>query len=349
MKKPNVRAARMSPARTTSQALFSRRKRALTGLALAVAFAAPHQRLAAEGPAPLNFRSAAPFSILAATTVTTQPSSSVNGDVGLSPGTGAAMQMTQGQTSGTIYVVDAAGPPGSVIAPALLTAAMGDLGTAYNDAANLPAPTGAYLNPGAGNIGSMTLGPGLYKFDGTALITGSGLFLSGGPDDVWIFQVGTDLQVGNGMIITLAGGAVSRNIFWQVGTSAVLGTTCQFKGTILAHQSITMNTGSTMEGRAMASNGAVTYDGTGGTIPTPEAPAFTDVSRTTSGDVILTVKTTPYFRLTLETSTDLTPDSWSVVTVTTPQTSPWTFTHDALLATGPKRFYRAFLTSYNKP
>ena len=257
--------------------------------------------------------------------------------------------MTQGQTNGTIYVVDAAGPPGSVIAPSLLIAAMGDLGTAYNDAANLPAPSGAYLNPGAGNIGSMTLGPGLYKFDGAAMITGSGLFLTGGPDDVWIFQVGSDLQVGNGMIITLAGGALSRNIFWQVGTSAVLGTTCQFKGTILAYQSITMNTGSIMEGRALASNGAVTYDGAGGTIPTPETPAFTAISRTLNGDVTLTVDTTPYFRLTLETSTDLTPNSWSEVTVTTPQFSPWTYTHDASQATGSKRFYRAFLTSSSKP
>lgn len=316
---------------------------------MAVAFVAPLQQLTAAGPAPLNLRSAAPFSILAATTVTTQPTSSVAGNVGLYPGTGAAMHMTQEQTNGTIYVRDAEGPPGSVIAPSLLIAAMSDLGTAYNDAANLPAPSGVYLNPGDGNIGSMTLGPGLYKFDATAMITGSGLFLTGSPDDVWIFQVGTDLQVGNGMIITLAGGALSRNVFWQVGSSAVLGTTCQFKGTILASQSITMNTGSTMEGRALASNGAVTYDGAGGTIPTPETPAFTAISRTANGDVTLTVDTTPYFRLTLETSTDLTPNSWSEVTVTTPQSSPWTYTHNASLATGPKRFYRTFLTSSSKP
>jgi hypothetical protein len=314
----------------------------LAGLAIAASSMLVPGTLLAAGPAPLNLRSTASFTILAATTVTTTGGGTINGDVGLSPGTGAAIHLTHPQVTGTIYAVDATGPPGTVIAPALLDTAKGDLTTAYNTARDLvPAPTGTFLNPGAGNIGGMTLGPGLYKFGGTALITGSDLTLTGGADDVWIFQVGADLQVGNGIQIILAGNAKPWNIFWQVGTSAVLGTTSVFKGTILADQSITMNTGSTMDGRALASNGAVTYDGSGGSLPVPEPPRFTSISRASEGTVTLVLETTPHFEITLQSGTDLTPESWTTIRRETPEVSPWTYKHEA---TGPNRFYRAFLT-----
>ena len=104
------------------------------------------------------------------------------------------------------------------------------------------------------------------------MITGSGVTLTGGPDDVWIFQIAADLQVGNGIHVTLAGGARAKNIFWQVGTIAVLGTTANFKGTIMAGQSITMNTSSTMEGRALAFTAGVTFNGTSGTLPDSGLP-----------------------------------------------------------------------------
>lgn len=290
----------------------------------------------------MNLRSTASFTILAATTITSTGDGAINGDVGLSPGTGAAIHVRHPQVTGTIYAVDAAGPPGSVIAPAFLATAKGDLTKAYNTARDLaPTPTGPFLNPGAGNIGGMTLEPGLYKFDSTAMITGSDLTLTGGADDVWIFQVGTDLQVGNGIQVILAGNAKPWNIFWQVGTSAVLGTTAVFKGTILANQSITMNTGSTMVGRALASNGAVTYNGTGGSLPVPEPPRFTSITRTSGGTVTLGLETTPHFELTLQTSTDLMPESWFTIRRETPDSSLWTIVHEA---TGSKRFYRAFLT-----
>lgn len=317
-------------------------------LATILTMMVPQGKLAAEGQAPVNLRSAASFTILAATAITTTGGGSIAGDVGLSPGGGAAMGVLDAQVVGKIYVVDAAGPSGSVIAPALLSVAKGHLSDAYDDAAGrLPVPTGAFLNPGAGNMGGMTLGSGLYKFTTTAMITGADLTLTGGPDEVWIFQLAADLQVGNGRAITLAGGALARNIFWQVGTSAVIGTTAQFKGTILAHTSITMNTGSTLDGAALASNGAVTYNGSAGVLPTPATPVFTSISRTSGGEVTLVLKTTPYFLLTLETSTDLLPGSWSQVTTATPQTSPWTFIHSETLATGPRRFYRAYLTTYS--
>ncbi len=316
----------------------------LAGLLLTVALLVPQGGLFAAGPAPLNLRSTAPFTILAATTITTTGGGIINGDVGLSPGDGAAIHLTQAQVNGTIYAVDANGPPGSVIAPSLLGTAKGDLTEAYNEARDLvPSPTGAFLNPGASNLGGMTLGPGLYKFDGDALISGSDLTLTGGPTDVWIFQVGTKLEVANGMQIVLAGGAKPWNIFWQVGTSAVLGTTVVFKGTILADQSVTMNTGSTMDGRALACNGAVTYDGTGGSLPVPDLPRFIEISRSTGGKVTLVLETTPHFELTLETSTDLKAGSWTTIHQETPAISRWTYIHDEMAATGPKRFYRASL------
>lgn len=315
------------------------------GLALLTALLVPHGSLHAAELAPVNLRSTASFTILAATTITTTGGGAINGDVGLSPGTGAAIHLTPEQVKGTIYAVDAAGPPGSVIDPALLDTAMGDLTSAYIAARDLvPTPVGAYLNPGAGNIGGMTLGPGLYKFDGTALVTGTSVTLTGSETDVWIFQVGTNLDVGNGIQVILAGGAKPWNVFWQVGTSAVLGTTAVFKGTILADQSITMNTGSTMDGRALAANGAVTYNGTGGSLPVPEPPRFTAISKTSGGAVDLDLITTPHFELTLETSTTLEPGSWSMIHTETPATAIWSYTHPAPQATGPERFYRAFLT-----
>ena len=229
----------------------------------------------------------------------------------------------------------------------LLTAAKGALTAAFNDAAGRsPTPSGPFLNPGAGNIGGMPLAPGLYKFTGTASITGSDLTLSGGPDDVWIFQIAADLQVGNYVQIILAGGAEARNIFWQVGTSVVVETFAVFKGTIMADQAITMKTSSAMDGKALAFSAGVTFNGTVGTLPTPETPHFTAISRTNAGAVTVVLDTTPYFPLTLQTSTDLSPASWTTVITVTPISSPWTFTHAASEATGPKRFYRAFLTPY---
>jgi hypothetical protein len=302
------------------------------------------QRTLAAGPAPVDLGSAAPFTILAATTITTTGGGVINGNVGLSPGTGAGIGIPAAQVNGTIYEVDAAGPAGAVIDPVRLTAAMGDLTTAYDDARDrTPVPTGAFLNPGAGNIGGMNLGPGLYKFDGTASITGSDLTLTGGPDDVWIFQIADDLQVGSSVHVILAGGAQARNIFWQVGTSAVIGTTAVFMGNILAYTAITMNTGSTMNGRALASTAAVTYNGDNGTLSTPAAPAFAGISRTRTNATIV-LNTSPYFLVTLQSSPSLSLANWTTIATNTPVTSPWTFTDTNATTTVTKRFYRAFIT-----
>ena len=321
-------------------------KPAFAGIIAALAVLATQAGVFAAGPEPVYLGAAAPFTILAGAAVTSTGGGLINGDVGASPISGTAIGVTQAQVNGTIYAVDAAGPAGSVISPEILAEAMGDLTTAFNDAAGRsPIPSGPFLNPGAGNLGGLNLAAGLYKFTSTALITGSDLTLTGGPDDVWIFQIAADLQVGSMVHVILAGGAQARNIFWQVGTSAVIGTFSVFKGTILANQSITMNTSSAMDGRALASIAGVTFNGdVGGSQITAGPPVFTSITRATDGSVTLVVRTTPFILLTLQTSTTLLPGRWKTIASDTPVSSPWTYIHHAKLATGPKRFYRAFIT-----
>jgi len=186
----------------------------------------------------LDLKSTSNFVILAGSTVTGLSPFNIKGDVGLSPAAGSNITGFDGtNVDGTIYVVDASGPAGSVINSVLLQTAKSDLTTAYNDAAGrTPVPTGTFLNPGSGNLGGLNLVPGLYKFTSDCQITGSDLTLTGNATDVWIFQIATALNLGNGIKITLAGGAQASNIFWQVGSSATLGTYSTFQGTILADQ-----------------------------------------------------------------------------------------------------------------
>ncbi len=227
----------------------------------------------AAGPAPVDLGSAAHFTILAGSGITSTGGGTNTGDVGLSPTTGTAITgLTTGQVNGIIYTVDGTGPAGATADPGLLSTAKVDLATAYSNAAGRASPD--VVDPGSGDIGGMTLVPGLYKFTSSAYVTGSDVTLAGGPADVWIFQIGTTLIVGNGIHVLLADGAQARNVFWQVGSSATLGTSCSFKGTIMADQSITMDTSSTLEGRALAQNAAVTFNGSGVNLPQDsQAPA----------------------------------------------------------------------------
>jgi hypothetical protein len=149
-----------------------------------------------------------------------------------------------------------------------VASAAGDgLTTAYNDAA------GRVQSPVivAGNLGGLTLPPGLYKSTSSLSISSGDLTLDarGDPNAVFIFQMASTLTTTSGRKVILSGGAKSTNVFWQVGSSATLGTTTVFKGTIMANQSITLATGATLNGRALARIGAVTLAGNAVVMPTP--------------------------------------------------------------------------------
>jgi predicted acyltransferase (DUF342 family) len=225
-------------------------------------------------PEPVNLGAAAKFAVLAGSKVSDVPTSAVTGDVGLYPAAGSYITgFGLTEVTGTIYASDATYPTANVavIDAAGLLAAKGDLTIAYNDAAGrTPVPTGTFLNPnnGSADIGGQTLVAGLYKFTSSALIS-TNVHLSGSATDVWIFQITSNLNVSDYVQVILDGDAKASNIFWQVGSSAALGTYTVFKGTIMADQSITLGTGATVEGRLLASSAAVTLDMNTVTRPAP--------------------------------------------------------------------------------
>ncbi len=220
---------------------------------------------AGRGPAPVNLRSAGNFVILAQSQITNVPTSTVTGDVGLSPATGAGIGLTCAQVTGAIYTVDAAGPlPCRVTDATRLTTAIGDKGTAYTDAAGR-APD--FTEVGAGNIGGLNLGPATYKWS-SAVVIPTNVTLTGGPNDVWIFQIAQGLTVSSGARIILAGGALAKNVYWQTFAAADIGTTSQFNGVILSLTSIAMKTGASINGRLLAGT-AVTLDQNTVTQPAP--------------------------------------------------------------------------------
>ena len=206
-----------------------------------------------HGPAAVNLGSAGSFVILSKSGITDVSSSAIVGNIGTSPITGAAITATDGnicdEVAGTIYAVDAAGPACSVADATLLTTAVSDMQTAYTYAAGRTLPNATEL--GAGNINGLTIKPGLYKWSSSVQIP-TVVTLSGGKNDVWIFQIAGDLVVGNGAQIILKGGAQAKNIFWQVAGQTTLGTTANFKGIVLCQTLIAMNTGAVMSGRALA-------------------------------------------------------------------------------------------------
>lgn len=201
---------------------------------------------AACGQAPIVLGSAANFAVLAGSTVTNTGPTMVTGDLGVSPGT----QVT-GFGPGTLIGAEHAGDP-------IAAQGIADLTTAFNEAAGrtLCAVTVA------GDLGGQTLMPGLYKSTSSLEITTADLTLDaqGEPDAVFIFQMASTFTTTSGRQVILAGGAQAKNIFWQVGSSATLGSTTAFQGTIMADQSVTLNTGATLGGRALARIGAVSMD-----------------------------------------------------------------------------------------
>lgn len=205
---------------------------------------------AGAGPEPVALGTAGNFVILTKTGITDVPTSRVNGNVGTSPITGAADLLTCTEVTGGVYSVDAAGPaPCSVIYPAGLTKAVLDMQNAYTNAAGRETPD--FTELGAGNIGGMTLIPGLYKW-GTGVKIPTDVTLSGGPNDVWIFQIAGNLIVSNGIAVHMSGGAQAKNVFWQIAGLATFGTTSHLEGIVLSKTLIAMQTGATINGRLFA-------------------------------------------------------------------------------------------------
>jgi hypothetical protein len=217
------------------------------------------------GPAPVNLGSSTSLSaagsyvLMAKTGITNVTGSSISGgNLGLSPAaatfiTGFALSVDSTNTFATSASVVS---PGKVFAsdytaptPANLTSAVLAMQTAYTDAAGRTNPD--FVNMGSGNLGGLTLAPGLYKW-GTGVTVPTDVTLSGGANDVWIFQISNDVDVSAAKNVLLAGGAQARNVFWQVAGEVTIHATAHFEGIILSQTAITLQTTASMHGRALA-------------------------------------------------------------------------------------------------
>jgi hypothetical protein len=188
------------------------------------------------------------YAVLAGSAITSTGATSVTGDIGLSPGTSIG-GFPPGILVGTQHINDISSNQAKL-----------DLTAAYNDAAGR---TSSDIVTLSGNIGGLTLTPGLYKSTSSLAISSGDLTFDalGNANAVFIIQIASTLTTTSGRKVILSGGALASNIFWQVGSSATFGTTTVFKGTILAMQSITFNTGATLDGKGLARIGGITMAG----------------------------------------------------------------------------------------
>ena len=198
--------------------------------------------------APVATAGAANLAILAGTSISSTGATNITGDMGLSPGTSVG-GFPPGILVGTLHINDA-----------IANQAKLDLTAAYNDAAGRTATDIVTLS---GNIGGLTLTPGLYKSTSSLAISSGDVTFDakGNSNAVFIIQVASAFTTTSGRQVILSGGAKASNIFWQIGSSATFGTTSVLKGTFMAMQSITFNTGATLDGKALARTGAVVMAG----------------------------------------------------------------------------------------
>ena len=188
------------------------------------------------------------YAVLAGSAVTSTGATNLTGDLGLSPGTSIG-GFPPGILTGTQHINDVSSNQAKI-----------DLTAAYNDAAGRTSTDIVTLS---GNIGGLTLTPGLYKSTSSLAVSSGDLTFNakGNASAVFIIQIASTLTTTSGRKVILSGGAMASNIFWQVGSSATFGTTTVFKGTVLAMQSITFNTGATLDGKALARIGGITMAG----------------------------------------------------------------------------------------
>jgi len=230
--------------------------------------------------ATVNLGTSSAYAVLAGSAITNTGATSVGGDIGISPGTSITGFPPGQQISGTTNVANGAA-----------LGAENDLITASNDAAGRTPFTTV-----SGDLGGTTLVAGVYHSASSMGLTGTVTLNGGGNlDSVFIFQAGSTLTTASTSTVALENGAQACNVFWQVGSSATLGTTTNFAGTILATTSITLNTGATVNGRVLALGGAVTMDDNTINVPTCQLAATTTTSAggtTTTTSAVGTTSTT---------------------------------------------------------
>ncbi len=207
----------------------------------------------AKGPAPVNLRTAAYFSIMTAAGITSAGSTTITGNIGTSPITGASITVACTELSAGEMFTDNAEPVNTCVSTdkGASAIAIGDVGTAYTEAAAAPAGVGPNLNIGAGTVTAQILIPGVYTWGTNVNLTGD-ITLDGGANDVWIFQVSGTLDLAASKAIVLAGGALAKNVFWQASSTVTLNSGAVFKGNILAKTDIEMISGSHIDGRLLA-------------------------------------------------------------------------------------------------
>jgi Ice-binding-like len=218
-------------------------KRGLAGiiLALALALAVP---VAAQA-APVNLATVSPFVALAGTTVTNTGPSVLNGDLGVAPGTALTGFGLPAVVNGAIHENDA-----------VAAQAQSDLTNAYNVAAGQPVAPADDLS--GTNLGNRTLTAGAYRYTSEALLNGPlTLDAQGDPNAQFVFLIGEALITGSASSVVLINGASPCNVYWQVGSSATLGTTTAFEGNLMALTSISLDNGATVIGRMLARNGQI--------------------------------------------------------------------------------------------